>query len=485
MGIFMNDKIFDDILRQREEKNERMVAYARFIFISFATFMDVLSFFNLIEYTAITPKILTLILDFVFVFSSSLILFLVLKVRYHSSLKFFTITLDYVVVAIMLKFDPTVSKEAITIPWLSLIATLFIFMNNLIRFSKSATIYSACLSVIFFLLIPYSMTGETSSDTISMVMPLIMMLSLGYYITRTHSLMMREANTKKMMERFLPPQLMEELYKQRNNLAAGGKYQKVTILFSDIRSFTELSEALPAEKVVSLLNDYLSTMTEIIFKHEGTIDKFIGDAIMTIYGAPLQRDNDEERSISTALDMLQGLKQVNERHPELQAPLQIGIGIHTGDVIVGNIGSEKRLDYTVIGDNVNLSSRIEGLTKYYKCPILITEKTLESLSKTSAKDSFLIREVDTVQVKGKSISIKIYQVLCNADDKEFTSYNKIKSSFETGLDFYKSKKFEDALTQFSSIQNDSLSDIYKERCKTFIQNPPETDWNGVFLMNEK
>jgi adenylate cyclase len=480
----MTDKIFNDILRQREEKNERIVAYARFTFIAFASLMDLLSYFNWIQYTAITPNLRTLALDSVFVFFSALILFLVKRARYHSSLKFFTISLDFIFVGIMLIYDPTVAKEVIIISWISMFASVFIFMNNLIRFSKAATIYSAVLSVLFLPIIPFMIHGELASDTIPMLFGLIMLLSIGYYITVENIKMMREANTKKMMERFLPPQLMDELYKKQDNLTVGGKYQKVTILFSDIRSFTELSEALPAEQVVSLLNDYLSTMTEIIFTHEGTIDKFIGDAIMTMYGAPLQRENDEERAILTALDMLHGLKQVNKRHPELKAPLQIGIGIHTGDVIVGNIGSEKRLDYTVIGDNVNLSSRIEGLTKYYKCPILISEKTLDSLLAQNS-NSFLFREVDTVQVKGKSISIKIYQVLCHLDDIHLTKFTKLKNDFETGLNFYKSKQFVEARIQFSSIQNDPLSDLYIERCKNFIQNPPEANWSGVFVMNEK
>lgn len=481
----MTDRIFGDILRQREEKNERIVAIARFAFISFASIMDLLAYYQIIQYTAIIPQITTLLLDLCFTLFSAVILILVLKLPHKRLMKFFTITLDYLFIGVLFLYDPTIQRNGEITYWITMVASLFIFMYNLIRFSKIGTIYSGILSLLFFVIIGSLTNGGGNANNLPMLTGLFMMLSIGYYITVANFQMMREANTKKMMERFLPPQLMDELYKHQDNLAPTGKYQKVTILFSDIRSFTEISEALPPTQVVALLNDYLSTMTEIIFKHEGTIDKFIGDAIMTIYGAPLQSGNDEERAILTALEMLQGLQKVNERHPELKSPLQIGIGIHTGDVIVGNIGSEKRLDYTVIGDNVNLSSRIEGLTKFYQCPILISEKTMEAFLLSSKADSIVIREVDTVRVKGKTQQIKIFEVMCFTNDTRIQELLFIKTVFEKGLDFYKEKKFSEAMSQFLSIPTDNLSVIYAERCREFIQNPPDALWDGIFVMTEK
>ncbi len=481
----MTDKIFDDILRKREEKNERIVAIARFAFISFASIMDLLAYYQIIQNTAIIPQITTLVFDLCFTLFSAVILILVLKLPHKRLMKFFTITLDYLFIGVLFLYDPTIQRNGEIIYWITMVASLFIFMYNLIRFSKIGTIYSGILSLLFFLIIGSLTNGGGNANNLAMSTGLLMMLSIGYYITVANFQMMREANTKKMMERFLPPQLMDELYKHQDNLAPTGKSQKVTILFSDIRSFTEISEALPPQQVVALLNDYLSTMTEIIFTYEGTIDKFIGDAIMTIYGAPLQSGNDEERAILTALEMIQALRKVNERHPELKSPLQIGIGIHTGDVIVGNIGSEKRLDYTVIGDNVNLSSRIEGLTKFYQCPILISEKTIEAFLFSSKAASLVIREVDTVRVKGKTQQITIFEVMCFANDPRVQEFQFLKAVFEKGLDFYKEKKFSEALSEFLTIPTDNLSVIYAQRCREFIQNPPDASWDGIFVMTEK
>jgi adenylate cyclase len=481
----MHDNIFDEILRKRELKNERIVAVARFSFITFAGFMDLLAYFHLIQYTAIVPLMMTLVLDFLFMLFSAVILVIVIKAPYHFSMKFFTLTLDYLFIGILLLFDPTVQRDGEIIYWISLVASLFIFMYNLIRFSKVGTIYSACLSLIFFVVIGSLTNGGGNLNILPMMTGLAMMLAIGYYITITHSQMMREANTKKMMERFLPPQLMDELYKHQDNMSPMGKHQRVTILFSDIRAFTELSEDLPATQVVTLLNDYLSTMTEIIFKYEGTIDKFIGDAIMTIFGAPLQLANDEERAIFTALDMLNGLKNVNERHPELRSPLKIGVGIHTGEVIVGNIGSEKRLDYTVIGDNVNMSSRIEGLTKFYQCPILVSEKTMKAFLLSPNASQILTRELDTVRVKGKTQSIKIFEVMCFSEDSRSEEFSKLKMAFEAGLALYKSQKFTEALVQFATSPNDPPSLIYAQRCRDYLANPPLASWDGSFVMMEK
>ncbi len=480
----MTDSIFDEILKQREVKNERIVAITRFAFMSFAGLMDLLAYFNLIQYTAIIPQMTTLLLDLVFILFSASILFLVLKFPYRNSMKFFTITLDYSFIGMMFLFDPTISRDGEIIYWISMVASLFIFMYNLLRFSKSSTLYSGFLSIVFFLTFGLSNGGYTP-NVIPMLMGLLMMLSMGYYITITNAKMIREANTKKMMERFLPPQLVEELYKHQDNLTPSGKNQVVTILFSDIRSFTELAEVLSATQIVSLLNDYLSTMTEIIFAREGTIDKFIGDAIMTIYGAPLRSDNDAERAIFTAMDMIQALKAVNERYPELSSPLEIGIGIHTGDVIVGNIGSEKRLDYTVIGDNVNLSSRIEGLTKFYKCPILISEKTMEELIRNNRSDLFVVREIDTVRVKGKSRNVTIFEVLCFSNDQTNQNLLDLKKEFEKGILLYKNRKFSESMSQFLTLPKDRPSVIYAERCKEFLMNPPDDSWDGTFVMLEK
>lgn len=157
-------------------------------------------------------------------------------------------------------------------------------------------------------------------------------------------------------------------------------------------------------------------MTDVIFRFNGTIDKFIGDAIMTIFGAPFKQDDDALRAVKSAVAMIHELEKLNQKMIHPQDKLHMGIGIHTGEAIVGNIGSDRRLDYTVIGDNVNLASRIEGLTKHYQCAILISEATFQQIKgKYSMEDGFEIREIDKVIVKGKSKPITVYEVICFRD----------------------------------------------------------------------
>ncbi len=226
-------------------------------------------------------------------------------------------------------------------------------------------------------------------------------------------------------------------------------------------------------------------MTDIIFQNSGTIDKFIGDAIMTIFGAPIQSKDDAYRAVKTAIEMKTKLEKFNSLHTELTKPLEIGIGIHTGEVIAGNIGSTKRLDYTVIGDNVNLASRIENLTKFYKCPIIISQTTLDELKEEIINSRFLTREVDTVIVKGKSNPIKIYEILCFNDDSEKKKMIERKNLFEHGLKLYKESKFEEAIHQFKNIEKDYLSELYIQRCHDFLKNPPDKYWDGIYTIKSK
>jgi class 3 adenylate cyclase len=476
----MKGSVVDKILRERELKNEKNIAIARLIFITVVVILDYLSFLRLISYTKITPTLTTLILDTSFFVFSIIVMVILLRKFYYNSLKYFVITLDYLIIAMMLIFDPTVPKEG---NWPGMVASIFLFLLNLIRYSKSGTIYSGILSIV--LLTASSLNQGNASDLFPMIVSLLMMLFIGYSITASNKKMMVEANTKKMMERYLPPQLVGELYRQNASLEPGGKNQEVTILFSDIRSFTSISESMPAEDVVALLNSYLSVMTDIIFANNGTIDKFIGDAIMTTFGAPIKNDDDAFRAIKTAISMTQALKEFNRNQTQLKSPLKIGIGIHTGDVIVGNIGSDRRLDYTVIGDNVNLSSRIEGLTKYYKCPILISESTYYQLHAENLNDVFFLREVDHVVVKGKTTSIRIFEVMCFDNDDEKQAKKSLKEEFEKGLKLYQERKFQEAIDQFNNLPDDELSELYIKRCEQYSTHPPDASWNGTHILETK
>lgn len=481
----MGRTVIDNILRERAFKNERTVAAARLGMFLLFTIFDVLAYFDVIDYTAIRPQVTTLMMDGIVVVVSGFLLVLLLNNIYYDFIKFFAITFDYLLIAVMLIFDPTVPKGGQLIYWVIFVASLFPFLLNLLRYSKAGSVYSSLLSAgLFFGVSSYYNRGD-AENLIPMLFSLVMMLLIGYSITASSRKMMEEADTKRMMERYLPPELIGELYKKNANIEPGGELRKVTVLFSDIRSFTSISESMTPDSVVTLLNGYLSTMTDIIFSSKGTIDKFIGDAIMTVFGAPIQSSDDALRAVRTAVSMEKALKDFNALHKELQSPLEIGIGIHTGDVIAGNIGSEKRLDYTVIGDNVNLSSRIEGLTKFYRCPILISQSTYNELKKEISDGTILAREVDNVKVKGRSNSIRIYEVMGFEDSAEQMFKMRLRDDFEKGLLLYKNLQFEDAKSAFCEIQNDYLSELYIRRCEDYIRNPPDISWDGSFASEIK
>ncbi|MGQ9616704.1 MAG: CHASE2 domain-containing protein [Spirochaetota bacterium] len=208
-----------------------------------------------------------------------------------------------------------------------------------------------------------------------------------------------------MFANYVSKSIVEELLKHPEKLELGGEDREITVLFSDIRGFTTLSEKLTPQELVSHLNEYLSAMTEIIFKYEGTLDKYVGDEIMAFWNAPVDQPNHAELACLTALDMMEKLRELNVSWPE-EKRLNIGIGLNTGIMTVGNMGSKSRMDYTLMGDNVNLGARLEGTNKIYGTNIIISEFTYEKI-----KDKFLCRELDNIRVKGKLKPVKIYEVL--------------------------------------------------------------------------
>ena len=258
-------------------------------------------------------------------------------------------------------------------------------------------------------------------------------------------------------------------------------------MFSDIRSFTSISEHNKPETIVAFLNRYFTVMCTVIKKHGGTVDKFIGDAIMALFGAPVSYEDNSRRAVAAAYEMREALEKVALE--DLVMPdgmkFNIGIGIHYGDVIVGSIGSSDKTDYSVIGDNVNLASRMEGLTKTYGSMILVTDAVKNDIYKTTGDTGgFEFRYLDDVKVKGKEKAVPIYAIDQGPDDfsKEY------RDSYSKGLDLYKQgiwnlarDYFEKALAE---APTDKASRLMLDRCIEFIQNPPE-NWDGAITFHTK
>ena len=292
---------------------------------------------------------------------------------------------------------------------------------------------------------------------------------------------------KRMLGQYVSPSILTSIMEKSSGeilKAEVGSKVRLTILFSDIKGFTSISEAYDAEKVVELLNGYLSRMVDVIFKHEGTLDKFIGDAILSFWGAPIRVDDHAKRAVETAMDMVSQLEIYNKTLEQKGLPqMGAGIGINTGEVILGNIGSEKKLDYTIIGDNVNITSRMEGLAKEYGCPLLITETTYMEV-----KDTIPCRIVDIVMVKGKKKGIKIYEPL-KTEENQSELIKSIISLSEEGFDYYLNRDWDKAKERYTMLMSiksgDSVSGIFINRCEQYIERAPPKEWDGVYIMLKK
>ena len=296
----------------------------------------------------------------------------------------------------------------------------------------------------------------------------------------------REKRMKTTMYRYMTPGVAEQVMALGEDALMVGERKDVTILFSDIRGYTTLTENLGASEVVSLLNKYFETMVEAVFNHEGTLDKFIGDALMAVFGAPLPlTENHALMAVKSALDMRWRLALFNQPRILTNQPLiRIGIGISSGEVVSGNIGSQKRMDYTVIGDGVNLSSRLESVTKEYGCDIILSEYTYNL-----CRDRIWVRELDRIQVKGKNQAVNIYELIGESDVPLNDSTKQFLDFYHTGRHAYINRDFSKALTYFEQAYQLRSSDraviAHLERSKNFLDNPPPDYWDGVHTLTMK
>lgn len=293
----------------------------------------------------------------------------------------------------------------------------------------------------------------------------------------------KEERIRYIFQKYVPSEVIDFVLNKSTTSMLIGNKQKVTILFSDIRDFTTISEMLAPEELVLSLNVYFTSMVEQVIKNNGIIDKFIGDSIMAIFGAPVAVSTAPNDAVFTAIQMIKILKIFNKKQIEQKKiTFDIGIGINTGEAIVGNIGSDQKLEYTVIGDPVNLGARLEGLTKSYKVPILISEFTKNELVDT---DQYIFLNVDKVRVKGKAFPVVIYTPALKVDVSQselmfFDHYHKAQ-------DYYYQGHFQQAYDKFVLLQNSiykSLIQLYIKRCRYLVDNPP-THWDGIETWTSK
>ena len=290
-----------------------------------------------------------------------------------------------------------------------------------------------------------------------------------------------EEGIRNVFGKFVPREIINDLVeKQSDEALLVGEKRRIVVLFSDIRSFTSISENNSAEAVVKFLNSHFTIMVDIIKKYGGSIDKFIGDAIFAIFGAPISYEDNAMRAVKAADEMIKARSEVAVEGLNLpEIGYDIGIGLHEGDAIVGNIGSSEKFDYTAIGDTVNIASRLEGLTKHYKRKILISEEMSGQLD-----DSIELREVDIVKVKGKMSATRLFSVPLPGDPDT----DEQKDWYEKGLKQYKLGNWASAEDYFGKVLNakkdDWLSRMFSDRCRKFRDDPPE-NWDGALSLDFK
>ena len=286
-------------------------------------------------------------------------------------------------------------------------------------------------------------------------------------------------------KRYVPPSVSEMIAKNPQALKLGGEEKTLSVLFCDLKDFTRYAESFPPHEMVTILSDYFAEMTEQVFAWRGTLKEYVGDELMAIFGAPVEQTDHAERACAAALKMQDRLRSLRESWASMgRPPLTARIGINSGPMLVGNLGSPYRFSYGVIGDQVNLGSRLEGLAELYGVEILIGENTADLVG-----EAFLVREVDSVKVKGSNQTVRIYELVAPSDIPIPGKKAQALKCYAEGLETYRRRRWNASIEHFSRAltarPNDSPSSVMLERCHTYLKAPPPKDWEGVFQHTKK
>lgn len=411
--------------------------------------------------------------------ASLVLLFLIIKLMDSGTLEFYQATSNSLVYHNLPRV--TQASKAITIQGLVWQTFFMVVVIQNVGTSFSAIVPIVMLVIFIFIARIVSGFGIALDIFYSFLYGwAVYVVSVGYNLLSLDS---QRKKIRKNFEYYLDAKYIDQISDDPSKLKLGGEAKNITVLFSDIRSFSTISEKLSPEDLVTFMNEFLTPMTNIIMSNQGIVDKYIGDCIMAFWGAPLDDDLHAKNAVSLGLKMLQKLDELNRQWQKRGfAEVKIGIGINTDQMIVGNMGSQKRFNYTVMGDGVNLASRLEGLTKYYHVPFIISEHTQDAVA-----DDFCLRMLDRVAVKGKSNGVIIYQVMGEKADKD--KYQQLIDQTQRALDAYFSQDWDRAVKEFKKMETmsdeSSLSEIFIQRCEAFKKHSPGKDWDGVWQMQEK
>lgn len=351
-------------------------------------------------------------------------------------------------------------------------------VNRVHSTTKRIGIYLLMFSGVFFLsaflYVEFKWWLRDSYVLISMLIGLFGNELFNVVVSRTET-----SKTKSALSSYISKELMKEVLEDPEKMKLGGEERELTTLFADIRNFTGLSETLSPTDLVNLLNEIFDPLTNKILEKGGMLDKYIGDAIMALYNAPIDQEEHAYSACVSALNMVNEIHSINENLRNKNYPeIDIGIGINTGNAVVGNMGSRIRFNYTAIGDSVNLASRVEGLNKYYGTRILLSEFSARKL-----KQDILLRKLDKIRVKGKEEAIWIYELMQNNPRQA-----RLKQQYESAMELYQDREFETASTAFEILErefSDKASGLMRQRCHEYVDNPPGDDWSGVYVFKTK